>query len=507
MDDDHDRITNTAGQYNDISDQVKLFTAMDLVSGYLSRRILAWPPSNLRCALGAIFARVPLFLIGGAGVGKTLLMRTIADLAGEGAAIHYDLSTCDIFHMVGLPDVSSYHSDGKTDLSFRTHSRSLLRNPGYILWDEISRSTCENQALLMEAIESSSVLGFKITSRHVLASNPTGNGFKSVHGVDAALADRALVMLNVDQGAWISNPERAGKYVVLALDGLEFGSAPTDEERAAFSFLSTSVPSAASSLLQSFLRNDDRRAGLATFTKELAMHASSLGRVISNRVLVRTARFLPYLILLNKGDTESAVRDCVISCLQHRCELQEEAVSLCARHAYEGLMMPRDPERELLTTLSRIKDSEGKMRAIVDFKPDPIFLTSQFRHALQCVRESCNDNSILLEMGVATVSRWIRGGCKNAVDIKRGLVDSLLSCRANLLQRYLEHAVPHFAPSRQHPVARAANAGASQLGDIEVELGTDDTIGVNSRFFATLEERYGSKYQERLRREERAVIG
>ncbi|MEK8023608.1 MAG: hypothetical protein AAB229_07340 [Candidatus Hydrogenedentota bacterium] len=495
MNDRHSRITIVTGQCNGIRDQDKLYTSLDLVTGYLARTILAWPPSNLRCVLGAIFARVPIFLIGGAGVGKTLLMKTIAALAGEGTAYHYDLSTCDIFHLVGLPDVSSYRADGNQDLAFRTHSRSLLRNPGYILWDEISRSTCENQALLMEAIESSSVLGFKITSRHILASNPTGNGFKSVHGVDAALADRALVTLNVDQGAWVSNPERAGRYVVQALDGLEFGSAPTDEERAAFAFLSNAVPTAASSLLQSFLRDDDRRAGLATFTKELAMHASSLGKVISNRVLVRTARFLPYLILLNKGDTESAVRDCVTACFQHRCELQEEAVSLCARHAYEGLMMPDNPERELISCLARdgIEISlkiEAMREAPANLDPSACLSTH-----IKGLLPALDSNAAHLESALGVLQVW------NARNPRWGETfqifrDALVSRRARLLAEEANAALPSERDETDLDVPSFLRWNRHQAGNVGVPVFGDRVNRVpGAGIWADLEARHAKVLQ------------
>ncbi|MEU7803232.1 MoxR family ATPase [Micromonospora arborensis] len=174
--------------------------------------------------------KLPLFLEGDPGVGKTALARKVGLLLGvepirlqcysgidrSQALYEWDFAR-QLLHLRGTPDTKSIYCE--EFLIARPILQAVEKDPSVLLIDEIDRADDEFEAFLLEVLEGDT-LSIPDYRTIVIKEPPfvilTSNGTREVHG---ALKRRCVYH-------WISHPTRENEAEIIRLNVPEVANTP-----------------------------------------------------------------------------------------------------------------------------------------------------------------------------------------------------------------------------------------------------------------------------------------
>ncbi len=167
-------------------------------------RVIIGQPAVVDACLVTIFTGQHLLLEGVPGVGKTLLVRTLARVLG-----------CDFARIQFTPDLMPADITGTNIFNVRDGSFSFVRGPvftSFLLADEINRAPAKTQSALLQAMQERTVTIDRET--HTLPPNftvfATQNPieYEGTYPLPEAQKDRFLLKITVDY------PDRAEELLL-----------------------------------------------------------------------------------------------------------------------------------------------------------------------------------------------------------------------------------------------------------------------------------------------------
>ena len=160
--------------------------------------------------LAALVTGDPLLLIGSSGTGKTFLLNSISEALGLEHR-HYNASLISFDDLVGFP----YPDEDKTAVKF-LETPATVWGAESVLIDEISRCKPEHQNRLFSLVHERKIQGLALSKLKYrwAAMNPcttdqsAGEDYLGAEPLDAALADRFAVILEVGDWDALSDADR-----------------------------------------------------------------------------------------------------------------------------------------------------------------------------------------------------------------------------------------------------------------------------------------------------------
>jgi len=160
--------------------------------------------------LAALASGDPILLIGRSGTGKTFLLNSISEALGLEHR-HYNASLISFDDLVGFP----YPDEAKSSVRF-LETPATVWGAESVLIDEISRCKPEHQNRLFSLVHERKIQGLALTKLRYrwAAMNPcttdqsSGEEYLGAEPLDAALADRFAVILDVGDWDALSDADR-----------------------------------------------------------------------------------------------------------------------------------------------------------------------------------------------------------------------------------------------------------------------------------------------------------
>ncbi|MGC4890409.1 AAA family ATPase [Micromonospora sp. DT227] len=213
------------------------FSTPERIAEELARLNYLADPGLAAAIFLAMKLKLPLFLEGDPGVGKTVLARKIAELLGvtpirlqchsgidrSQALYEWDF-TRQLLHLRGTPDGESIYR--KEFLIPRPILRAVQQRPSVLLIDEIDRADDEFEAFLLEVLEGET-LTIPDYQTITIDEPPfvvlTSNGTREVHG---ALKRRCVYH-------WVDHPAEADEAEIIRRNVPEVADTPLATQIAA----------------------------------------------------------------------------------------------------------------------------------------------------------------------------------------------------------------------------------------------------------------------------------